>query len=56
MKFNFALLAAALTYKTVSAASCAAEAFGYNCCNGCTVVTTDETGNIYKKDLFYYTI
>jgi len=45
MKFSFALLAAALTYKTVSAASCAAEAFGYNCCNGCTVVTTDETGD-----------
>jgi len=48
MKISIALLAAALTYKTVSAASCSAEAYGYKCCKGCTVVTSDETG-IFKK-------
>jgi len=45
MKIALALLAATLTYKKVSAASCFAEAQGYNCCKGCTVVFTDESGD-----------
>jgi len=43
MKVSLALIAAALTYKTVSA-SCFAEKLGYSCCEGCEVVTTDESG------------
>jgi len=46
MKVALALLAATLAYKEVSAA-CFAEAQGYNCCKGCTVITSDESG-IYQ--------
>jgi len=48
MKVSLALLAAALTYKRVSAA-CFSEALGYDCCKGCTVVTTDESGKVLMK-------
>jgi len=47
MKVAFALLAAILICKKVSAASCFAEAQGYNCCKGCTVIASDESG-IYQ--------
>jgi len=45
MKVAIALLAATLTYKQVSAASCFAEDQGYKCCKGCTVVLTDDSGS-----------
>jgi len=47
MKTSFSLLIAALAYKSASAASCFSEDLGYKCCQGCTVVSTDESGKYF---------
>jgi len=52
MKIIIALIISTITYTTVKA-SCFSEALGYSCCEGCSVVTTDENGifnlsKIYK--------
>ena len=42
MKFSIAVLTATLVYKV--SAGCFSESLGYNCCKGCDIISTDESG------------